>query len=473
MSTENDELVRVAYDRFAAGHDLKREALLTALRTESAGTAVSLSVTHHPSRRWLVRPLAAVAAVALIGVVLWGMWLTAPAKPAFALADLPERLMNIRSLHIRGRNVGYSLMHDMQGRSSIDFAVEMDLEEYYERPNRFYTKTFLKDRNETRESVSDGTRFVAINRELRIAETSDDYRLGAEIRVEQRLQKFVLEQLFGGGVEGYVEIGREQLAGVDARVFERRTDDKRYVVWLSATTGLPVRCVHYTVAKDGAEYVALQTDLLEFDRPAPQGTFDVPAIPNGFEVKQVAANDIILNYGSVARRIGVDEPGDHMPFFRGRFAFIIDDAAILLAWSHENAPDYERLGYPREVEQDLGGPVGRRLASTGRSANGQVGYTMYHLRDDRQPNGYHVRWTLAIPNQQGQLDRDRGIVVNIPVDAAGNRMDSGEIWPLRCPPEQLERLLRAAQQSIAPADLPADQYLTLGKLRTVMATLPK
>lgn len=400
----------------------------------------------HRWRRIFMKTTIPLAASISIAVLVWFVMAQSAGTPAYGLADLPQRLAHVKSLHVKG----YCMRPSATGEL-VQCLVEM----YVERPAKYWGTFYEADALVPGYRMSDGSRYMNLDPQTKTCTTGREIRLAAESGVESRMELLFSESL-GGSLAGFTKTGTQEVKGIAVDVYEKseRPDGSgrptfRGVVYLNPATGLPLRIVGHMKPRDKPERIMSEFTDIEPNVPVPADLFSFQA-PDGYSVieKDHLADDI--------GRVGFGQAGAAHQCLR--FAFDIGNQAILMCWATYN----ESKG--QVSEEDLDGPVGRQLKVTPTSTVPGKAYGNYLVRVD--PAGkYHWRWSLVIPRgKDTKLDGDEPRLTVYD----GRSSTTAIIQPRHMTRERLADIVVKAQEVTLPADAPADAVFTLEKLETLI-----
>ncbi len=449
------------YRAFNEGHDLLRSELQTTLAAKQPSRLAAGPRSNRGAR--LLRPGVGIAACLAIAVMAWLLSPLSVPEAAYGLQDLPKRLLEVRSVYVRGTNY-FPRPPDMTAQGPAT-----PLELYFERPARYRNSFADNPAAGVRQwhIASDGQRHVAINDLDKTFVEGKEVPLGAEYTVEDMIQNSLVQQLLGGATaSGFRKVRSEQLAGTPTDVYERtfqypdRPNRSRIVVWLDPANGFPVQVQHFGRWADNPERLVSHYDKIEINGEPPAGTFDFSP-PPGYTVehRDVTPDSI----GSTMSGSVKNEETGEQAFHVLRFCFNIDNRAALICWARFND-----LGKPRE--RDLDGPLGRRLELAPTSSLGDRDYSNYFLRVD-PGRDFHWRWALVVPEGEHRtLSEGRLVFSIVEVDGILTR---GTMFgtPLRLDRERLARWIVDAQRLTLPPGAPADAIFTLERIETLIEQL--
>lgn len=376
-----DNELRQAHDAFNSEHDRLRGELLEALPNH----AMRSDRTTRTGYRSIGVPAAMAACVVLLFVV-WFIGGDINHRPAFALDDVKDRMLKVRSLYYKG--VTYQTF-DVGGK---EIEQSYAIEGYAERPLRYFHKVSgtEHDGQEVRiktgmVGVDAGQAFVVSDNE-KVVTVWDAKPLSTELSVENALQNQWVNQFMHGAIDNYQLVGIESIRGQKAAKYElvekSENQQSRTLIWLSEETGLPVRSVVYNTDKSGRERLASNYETIEFnaDPPANRMPFSVP---DGFRVNKIESpsEDFVIASGSARNERAIL-----------RYPFAIDDRAILVCWCRETNdqdPLQDHDPIPPEVIVKLTAAASRKC---------DLIPLQTHVDD-----GHLWRWGLAVPSDRAPL----------------------------------------------------------------------
>ena len=319
--------------------------------------------------RWCMKGVIGIAASAVVGVAVWQLSVGSP-RTAYAVEDIPQRMMGLKTLHLKGEVY------------SSDGMIAQTIELYVERPGRMRMNG-VPIRTTGRGGAEEmGSMDVIVTPEGRMqiesgkkrVEKSPETAIDSELQTEQILQQNV-QMLLGSG-EDFKKVRSEKAGGILADVYESDVDlpgeKSRVEVFMNPATGLPVRSAIYSSRVGNSGKPEMVFDSIEPDAAIPAGTFafDVPG-----------DYDVVKGAGEVSSMIA--EVNDAA--FGVRFAIALDKKSALVCWRAYNVKrPGEDLGFLNEA--------GNKLVIRG---NGGVAYEERLLRADETAAGYHWRWSLV------------------------------------------------------------------------------
>jgi outer membrane lipoprotein-sorting protein len=450
------------YGTFDQRHAQLRDELQARL-AEKRSRHIHVDVRGKVAVTGLLRPSLLLAGCLLVSAIwLLVVPMGAP-RHAYGLEDLPQLLLGVRSIHIRGTN--YFPRSTDKGIK----APATPFESYIERPRR-YRRTYADNPAagvRQMHIASDGQRHIVINDLDKTVVEGKEAPLAAEYAVEDMIQNSLVQKLLGGPTAaGFSRIRSEQLSGVTTDVYERkfqypeRPDRSRILVWLNPTTGFPLQAQHFSRWQDEPERMVSLCDKIEINVEPPAGAFDFTS-PVGYTIEH--RNETSDKIGSTMSG-SLGEPG-RQAFHALRFCFNIDGRAALICWARFND-----LGKPRE--RDLEGPVGRSLEIAPTSSLGDRTYANYFLRIDPGKD-FHWRWSLIVPEGE-QHTLGEGQLVFTFVEADGI-LTRGTLFgtPLRFEREQLAKWILDAQRLTLQPDAPADTIFTIERIEELIEKFRK
>jgi len=468
----SDQDVQQLYEAFSADHGLLREQLLARLKERAPeqthrNAAPPAAWTRLRRSHHFVRRTAIVAGGMLAAIGLWlAIPLSTPA-PVFGLEGLPERLVEVRSIHLRGKS-------HFSRRPGQETAPPPAVQEIYvARPFqslRIHSENAAEGVRQIRE-VRDGKQRMKIDDLAKRVTLGKDLQTAAEYSVETFLQRGLFQQVLGSATTaGFAKLSTEAIDGVQTDVYERkfqypdRDTRSRVVLWLDPQTGFPVQIHHFLTLSGEGEQLTNEWTHIAFNAEAPRGAFDFrPPADFTVENRDVTSDDIGTR---IASYVEATETGQRA-YQDLRFCFSLNDRAALVCWVR-----YNDLGRPREVEID--GPLGTPLKLIPTSSIGDRTFKHYFLRADADAaKNYHWRWSLVIPQGPERTLGDGELVFSVVEDEG--IMCRGTLFglPLRFPRDKMARWVKEAQRLTLPADAPDESVLSLDQLEILVESLAK
>jgi|GEM_PF-3706223 len=212
----SDQDVQQLYEAFSADHGLLREQLLARLKERAPeqthrNAAPPAAWTRLRRSHHFVRRTAIVAGGMLAAIGLWlAIPLSTPA-PVFGLEGLPERLVEVRSIHLRGKS-------HFSRRPGQETAPPPAVQEIYvARPFqslRIHSENAAEGVRQIRE-VRDGKQRMKIDDLAKRVTLGKDLQTAAEYSVETFLQRGLFQQVLGSATTaGFAKLSTEAIDGV-------------------------------------------------------------------------------------------------------------------------------------------------------------------------------------------------------------------------------------------------------------------
>jgi hypothetical protein len=462
----DDDLAR-AHAAFRRNHEAGRARLLERLSDEDSTTVTKGSfsmkvifreITSDWSLRRPGRTIGkAVLAAALLVAVAMGFHAWFGERQAYALDDLPQRLMELRSIYM----TGWQSYPRLLAGGATEPGPKLPITMFAERPNCYWAtdNRFSVDKDHPEGRVSPGYRAgsgreqLAVSSEQKLATVSDVPPLWNELQTEMSFQSFFSEML-SGGVEDFAKTRSEVVNDIPCDVYERAgsAGPMRFRVWLNPKTGLPVKIGRYEVDKSDTETPFLIIDHVEVNVSAGNKGLSF-APPEGYEVKhdRLEASPELIVYSEASSR----SPKGSLRLATS-FALNIDDKAALICWSGDLGSDEKKAA--DALKFSLG------KANLGKAGPGE-GRECDHVEVSTATVGGHDwNWSLVFPKKKGERLGDD--MLQIVFDTA----KSGAM-PLRCSAEGLAVMVEKVQ--LVSKTVPeGDKPFTLATLRARLRDLP-
>ena len=392
------------------------------------------------------RSIAVAAGVCLAAAVTWLSLLAPQTTAAYGPNDLPVRLQQLQSLHVKGWI--YHRTHTPEG-----FRTERRPRQWYvERPNRYWRITGSGAAQ--RSMWSDGQRRMSTDPERSQVVMGLDIRLSARMRVEYMLQNRIVTELTGALRGPYQMLRTEQIRGQQADVYQRTVmrDGKpaiRAVIWLNPTTGLPLKSRTFRTVEGDREVLHAEYDVIRPNAPAPPEALSFQP-PDGHEIVQRDVRSDSVMMGDVAM------DGRYAAV---RFALNIHDQAILVCWGRSQQTDGMSVDLPI-LDGDW-----QDLTVKPAGLEGPWRYRHRLLRIDRgRPHDW--LWSLTVPTDPGAVVSDYSYVFDFGFhDTAMTVILSA----VQFEPDELSEVIYEAQTITHPTAAAPDQWITLDRIEQLIA----
>jgi hypothetical protein len=452
----DDDLVR-AHELFRKNHEAGRERLLGMLCDE-VPTFLS---TRRYSMRSVLRVLASrpltghlrtkltVAAVFLAVLTLGVYALWQSPQRAYALEDLPQRLLEIKSIYMTGWM--YSSFDEPREIGPPKYPVKI----FAERPDCYYHTSYsFSGPDTTRKQVEVRSGYVAGKGQKQICVSTEDKKAyegfvsttDNEMSTEMLIQMELGHQLLSGNLRDYSKKGTETVNAIECNVYERSFEKARIRsrVWHDPKTGLPVKIASYGLDEAGRETPRQIIDHVEVNIPvsATGLSFDPP---EGYEVVRSPQSQDIMVLQPISS--GTDDEIDLGVWH----CFNIDDKAALLCWYCDPQPGAK--------DGDLKVSVEFRFTEDQPCNQVEIATT--------ESGCHRWYWSLLFPKKAGER------IGNDDLTVAHRTKNGGELsvgnFPIQLQDARLNAILREVQRQ-AKIDIPgSSEPFTLETLRATIA----
>jgi len=433
----DDDLTR-AHGVFKRNHGAGRQRLLETLSDDMPHfSAIRRRSMRGVFRVFASRPLFAdrknrLAAAALLLVMLatgFYTWCHGPERTAYAMDDLPRRLLEINSIYLTGWMFE---PHSMAGHKGMPNKYPLKL--FAERPDCYWhTWRGFSGPDATRKNVRVRSGYVAGKGTRRLRVSIDDKtavettvaRTENELSTEMLIQIEIPEQLFRGDVRDFVKTGTETIDDVPCDVYERSflgEHKSKERLWLDPHSGLPAKVAFYDIDAAGRQTLVLVIDHVEINIPASAAglSFDPP---QGYRVAKGPKSEI----ANLLRPVGSASNGD--VFLGVWHGFNIDDKAVLLCWCCE-LRGHAKSGNAAIRPEFL-------LAGSRPCEQKEIAFA--------DANGRRWHWSLAWPKQSGErIGNDYVAVVYRPKRGGSLNVED---FPLRLKESRLRAILAEVQRT--------------------------
>ena len=281
---------------------------------------------------WRSKLTAAAVLFLAVTIGFYALW-HGSERAAYALDDLPSRLLEIKSIYV----TGWMSEPDSTSGHEKGVPAKYPFKIFAERPDCYwYTWCGVSGPDATHKDVrvrsgyvvGKGTRLLSVSPSDKTAVETTVAAIQNELFTELFLQSQLPQQWLSGHLHDFVKTGTETVNHVLCDVYEHSSDkpESKNRLWLDPKTGFPVKIAWYDVNQTGQETLSGLFDHVEVNISAGATglSFDPP---KGYQVaksKQMPiANPLSQpissgSYGEVS--LGVWH------------AFNIDDKAALLCW---------------------------------------------------------------------------------------------------------------------------------------------
>lgn len=392
--------------------------------------------------------LSAAAAAAVFGFcALWH----GPEQAAYALEDLPKRLLEMKSIYM----TGWMFEPDSMSEQEKGVPTKYPMKIFAERPDCYWQMGYSfsgpdsthKDvRVRSGYAAGKGTRLLCVSTNDKTAMEIAVPAIQNELSTEMLIQSQLPQQWFSGRLHDFVKAGTETVNNVLCDVYEHSFNEPKSKkrLWLDPKTGFPVKIATYDIDQTGQEMLTLLFDHVEVNIPASATGLSFNP-PKGFQVTKAtqmqAANPLLQPVSS----------GSNGDVSLGIWhCFNIDDKAILLCWYCES----------RSGSKTGGATIQPELLAGTRPCN--------HINVASVDVGDHLwNWSLVWPKQTGErIGNDDFSVIH--------RTKKGGLlsvvsFPLRLREDRLKAILEEVQRT-AKTDVPGSpKPFTLDMLRIRLA----
>ena len=447
MNDLADDDFRRAYQAFGRRHDDQRTVLLEILPNV---TAKPQAVRRRTGRRIHFR--GSLAAVILLLAASVAFFKMGPTQRVYGLDGLQQRLMALRSLHIKGW-----IYHQTKTEFG-DATLRFPTETYHERPYRKYGihYGFSDDGDKlvevtTSTVVGDGSKTMMVDHDGKRAFVMPTDKINSELQVEWNLQQSLIKQILQGAPGEYQLVGTEKIGAVMCDMYENvdpigKPIRIRKKLWLNPDDGMPVKLIGYVVNPDEDELFWEWSEIhVNVDPPAEMFAFAVPESYEKVESRVEGATPSIQPQGSA---------GSDKHWASVWTGLIIDDRAVLVCWSQRTTVDGGQAWFHTAPTFSLSGVEERPCDEI--SLRTDVG-------DEDQ-----WRWSLVLPRDKRPVGRDSMNMVCKTVGPRGDTISMGTL-PLTFETGRLVKLVEEVQRRTLPADASANDVWTMEELRAKLS----
>lgn len=377
--------------------------------------------------RWKSKLAVAAMLFVALTIGLYALW-HGSAQTAYALDDLPGRLIEINSIYM----TGWMFQPDSMSGQDKDAPAKYPVKIFAERPDCYWhtcysfsgpDKTHKDVRVRSGYVAGKGTKRLGVSTDEKTAVETTVAAFQNELFTEMFIQMEIPRQLLSGRPRDFVKTGTETVNNVLCDVYEHSFDKhkRKNRVWLDPKTGLPVKTALYDIDKAGQETLIQIIDHVEVNIPASATdlSFDPP---EGYQVTKAPRSKDANPLLPVAS-------GSNDDVSLGVWhCFNIDDKAVLLCWYCEMRPGSKTSDATPAPEFLL---AGTRPCNHMDVASADVG-------------GHHWKWSLVWPKQPGErIGDDDFSVVHRSKDGGLLSIVS---FPLRLREDRLKAILEEVQR---------------------------
>ena len=275
----------------------------------------------------------AVAAVLFVALAMgfYALW-HGPGQAAYALDDLPNRLLEIKSIYM----TGWMFQPDWMSSQDKGPAAKYPVKIFAQRPDCFWhTRYGFSGPDATHKNVrvqsgyaaGRGRELISVSYDNRTAVKMTVDALRNELLTEMFLQSELPQQWLSGHLRDFVKTGTETVNNVLCDVYEHSFDKagSKKRLWLDPNNGLPVKTASFDVNKAGRETLTQLFDHVEVNVSASATglSFD---LPQGYQVTTSPQSTIARCLQPVCSGSNGDVAMGEWHYFN------VDDKAVLLAW---------------------------------------------------------------------------------------------------------------------------------------------
>jgi hypothetical protein len=432
----DDDLAR-AYEIFRKNHDAGRERLLgmlsddvshvPAIRRRRMRTVFRVLALQPLFGHWRGKLTAAAVLFAAMTIGFYALW-HAPEQAAYALDDLPSRLLEIKSIYITGWESYPGSMPEQDKGASAKYPVKI----FAERPDCYWhtwygfngPDTTHKDtRVRSGYVAGKGTRQISVSASDKTAVETTVAPIQNELYAEMFLQEQLPQQWLSGHLHDFVKTGTETIGNVLCDVYEHSFDlpKSKNRLWLDPKTGFPVKIASYGIGQTGRETLSSLFDHVEVNISAGATglSFD---LPKSYRVTKAAQSQM---ENPLSQPVSSGSNGD---ISLGVWhCFNIDDKAVLSCWYCEPRLDSKPVDSAIQPEFML---AGTRPCNHKEIASTNVA-------------GHHWNWSLIWPQAAERIGSDDFSVIYRPKQGGSLSMVN---LPLHLREDRLKAVLEEIQR---------------------------
>ena len=397
---------------------------------------------------WRSKLTAAAALFVAVTIGLYALW-HGPEQAAYALDDLPGRLLEIKSIYLTGWDFQPDLGEEQTNGAPAKYPIKI----FAERPDCYWhtwygfsgpDATHKDVRVQSGYRAGKGTRQLLVSNNDKMAVEATVAAVQNELSTEMLLQMELPQQWLSGRPHDFAKTGTETVNNVLCDVYEHSFDEPKMKnrLWLDPKTGLPVKIALYNIAQSGQETLSVLFDHVEVNISANATglSFDPPKGYRVVKSPQTQTANLSLDPIGSGSNNNVSLGVWH--------CFNIDDKAVLLCWYCEPASGSKTAAAAILPEFLLAGTLPcdhKEIASL-------------------DLDGHHWNWSLVWPKQAGERIGNYELsVIHRPKQGGSLTMGS---CPLRLPEDRLKAILEEIQR-IANKSAPGSSMpFSLDALRT-------
>lgn len=437
-SDQRSNDLRCAYDVFSEDHESQRDELMQ-LIAKKPNAVVARTVADH---RWytLNRMLAALAAVLLVMIGSL-ILLNSNTSVAYGIETLTQRLLAVRSMHVRG----FLVQKVVNGKGEEE-TKQFPVRWYFERPKRLWLESYgFSDPGDGKATVVQQNN-TGIDGDLRVSEDpSSGKRIvvpvdprTSELMVELMIQSLTFEQLVNGPTDQFVKVRTEHANGVKCDVYEQKVRSEAGArgsmrhIWLNPRNGFPVKVDLYLLSSDAEPQLVLTLNEIRVNEGAPDDLFPLASDSDPLP-QELAGIKAVGSASASPTQLGT------------WYGLQLSSTKALVCWTQHIIIDDEVKWFTHE-------PI---FSLTGNGSNEAL--KVENLREFAS-NG--VRWRWSLISLSGE-DRFAGTTIRATVKHDG-KSTSCEILPLQFPKDRLQEVFNVMQELTPSAT--GDKILTFDSM---------
>lgn len=393
----------------------------------------------------------AVAAVLLVALTIGFCALWQSPQRVYALEDLPQKLLEIKSIYLTGWMCYPNSMSEQDKGVPAKYPVKI----FAERPDCYWHTSYgfsgpdatHKDvRVRSSYAVGKGTKLLSVSLDDKTAVEMTVAAIQNELSTESFIQSQLPQQWLSGRLQDFVKTGTETVNNVPCDVYAHAFDNPKSKkrLWLDPKTGFPVKIASYDIDKAGQETLTHIFDHVEVNIPASATGLSFDA-PEGYQVTKAPQSKTV-------NPLQMGGSGSNGDVSLGVWnCFNIDDKAVLLCWYCERQSGSKTGDTTIQPEFLL---AGTRPCHRIDVASADMG-------------DHHWNWSLVWPKQAGErIGNDDFSVIHRPKKGGSLSMGS---FPLRLQEDRLKAILEEVQRSTKTSVRGSSEPFTLDTLRTRLA----